>query len=81
MRQNGGCGGAVAGDVVGFGGCFFEQLGAHILIGVFQFDFFCNGHTVMGDSGGTIFAVEGNVAALGTEGGCDCICYCVNAIL
>ena len=37
--QHGGGGGAVAGDVRGLRGDFVDQLGAHVLEAVFQFDF------------------------------------------
>ena len=37
--QNGGGGGAVAGGVAGLAGDFADHLGAHVFIGVFQFDF------------------------------------------
>ena len=65
VRENGGSGGAIASDIVGLGGSFLQELGAHVLIGVFEFDFFCNGHAVMRDGGGTVFAVQGNIASLG----------------
>ena len=69
LGQHGGGGGAVAGDVVGLGGGFLEQLGAHVLVRVFQFDFLGHGHAVVGDGGGAEFLVQRHVAALGAEGG------------
>ena len=69
MRQDGGGGGAVAGDVVGLGGGFFEELGAHVFKGVFQLDFLSDGDAVVGDGGGAKLSVQGHVATLGAEGG------------
>ena len=71
VRQDGGGGGAVAGDIVGLGGGFFQQLGAHILKWIFQLNFLGDGHAVVGDGGGTEFAVQGHVAAFGAQGGGD----------
>ena len=71
LGQHGGGGGAVAGDVVGLGGGFLEQLGAHVLEGVLQLDFLGHGHAVVGDGGGAPLLVQGDVAALGAEGGLD----------
>ncbi len=73
VSQDGGGSGAVAGDVIGFGGGFFEQLGAHIFEGIRQFDFFRHGHAVMGDGGGTEFAIQSHIAAFGAEGGCHSV--------
>ena len=69
VGQHGGGGGAVASDVIGFGGGFFEELSAHIFVGVLKFDFFGYGDAIVGDGGGAEFSVEGNVAALETKGG------------
>jgi hypothetical protein len=52
LRQQRGGGGAVAGHVVGLGGDFFDQLGAHVLKGVFQLNFLGDGHAVVGDEPG-----------------------------
>ncbi len=69
MRQNSGGGGAVAGDIVGLGRSFFEELSAHIFKRVLKFNFFCNGHAIVGDGGGTEFAIQGYVAAFRAQGG------------
>ncbi len=69
LGQNGGRGRAVAGDVIGLDGRFFEQLGAHILIRVVQFDLFSYRHAVVGDGRRAKLLVDGHVAALGAEGG------------
>ena len=47
--QHGGGGGAVAGDVGGLAGDFADDLGAHVFVGVLQFDFLGDGHAVLGD--------------------------------
>ena len=47
--QDGGGGGAVAGDVAGLAGDFLDHLGAHVLVGVFEFDFLGDGDAVLGD--------------------------------
>ena len=69
LGENGGGGGAVAGDVGGLGGDFANHLGAHVLEAVFQFDFFCDGDAVFGDGRRTEFLFDDDVAALGAE--CD----------
>jgi hypothetical protein len=71
VRQYRGGGGAVAGDIVGFGGRFLEQLRAHVLKGIFQFDFLGDRHTVVGDRRGPEFFIERDVAPFGAEGGGD----------
>src|SRR5699024_8418713 len=49
LGQQGGGGGAVAGHVVGLGGDFLHQLGAHVLIGGVQLDLLGAGHSGVGD--------------------------------
>jgi len=49
--RHGGGGRAVAGDVVGLGSDFADQLGAHVLNGIGQFDFLGDGDAVLGDRG------------------------------
>ena len=61
-------GGAVAGGVVGFGGGFFEQLGAHIFKGVGELDFLGDGYAVGADLGRAELFVQDYVAAAGAEG-------------
>ncbi len=50
LGQHGGGSGTITSDVVGFGGYFDQQAGAHVFEGVFEFDFFGDRHTVMGDN-------------------------------
>ena len=49
LGEDGGGGGAVAGDVGGLGGRFLDELGAHVLVGVGQLDFLGDGDAVLGD--------------------------------
>src|SRR5690606_4839054 len=81
LRQNGGGGGAITGDVVGLGGGFLEELGAHVLKRVLQFNFLGDRHAVVGDGGAAPLLVQGNVATLGTESGLDGICHSIDASL
>src|SRR5690606_31290774 len=53
LGKYGGGGGAVSGGVVSLGGDVFDQLGAHVLELVFQFDFPGPGHAVLGDGRST----------------------------
>ena len=49
LRENGGGGGAIAGDIGGLAGDFADHLRAHVLERVFEFDFFGYGHAVFGN--------------------------------
>ena len=69
--QHGGGGGAIAGGVAGFAGDFADHLGAHVFVGIFQFDFLGDGDAVLGDRGRAEFLVEHDVAAFGAERGDD----------
>ena len=59
--------GAVAGDVLGLGGGFLEQLRAHVLERVVELDVAGDGHAVMGDGRRAVLLVQRDVAALGAE--------------
>ncbi len=65
--QDGGGGGAVAGDVVRLGGDFLGELSAHVLPRVVEFDLLRDRHTVVRDRGGSPLLVEHDVLALGAE--------------
>src|SRR5580698_153069 len=67
LRENGGGGGAIAGFVGGVGSDFLHHLRAHVLELVLQFDFLCNGDTVLGDGGSTEALVEHGVTAFGAQ--------------
>ena len=64
-------GGSVTCDVIGLGRNFLHELGAHVLELVFEFDFFCDRDTVVGDRWSTKLLVEHDVAALRPEGHFD----------
>jgi hypothetical protein len=68
---DGGGGGAVAGDVGGLGGDFLDHLGAHVLVGVVEFDLLGDGDAVLGDGGGAEGFLEDDDAAGGAEGDLD----------
>ena len=61
-------GGPIAGDVVGLGGYFTDQGGAHVFERIFQFDVLGNGHPIIGDGGRTEFLFQYNVPAFGPQG-------------
>ena len=65
--QDGGGGGAVAGDVAGLGGDFADHPGAHVFVDVFQVDFLGDGHAVLGDGRRAEALLQNHVAALGAE--------------
>src|SRR5579859_877643 len=81
VRQHRGGGGAVAGDVVGLGGGFLQELGAHVLIRVLQLNFLGHGHAVVGDGRRAILLIDGHVAALGTQRGAHGIGHGIHAVL
>jgi hypothetical protein len=68
LRQHGGRGGAVTGDVVGLGRYFLGQLRAEVLVRVLQLDLTSDGHTVVGDRGSAPLLVQDDVASLRAEG-------------
>ena len=49
LGEDGGGGGAVAGDVGGLGGDLLDHLGAHVLVLVLQLDLLGDGDAVLGD--------------------------------
>jgi hypothetical protein len=71
LRQDGGGGGAVAGDVARLAGDFLDHLGAHVFELVFQGDFLGDRDAVLGHGGGPERFFEHDVAALGSEGDLD----------
>ena len=79
LGQHGGGGGAVAGHVVGLGGHFLDQLGAHVLEDVLQLHLTGDGHAVVGDGGGTELLLDDDVAALRAEGHLDRVGQLVHA--
>ncbi len=81
LAEHDGGGGAVTGHVVGLGGDFLEQLGAHVLECVFELDLAGDGHAVVGDGRRAELLVEDDVAALGPKGHLDRIGELVDALL
>ena len=67
LSEHGGCGGAVAGNVIGLGRNLFDQLGAHVLKGVIQFNFLSNGDAVICDERCAELLVQNNIASLRSE--------------
>ena len=67
LGEDGGGSGAVAGDVVGLRRDLLGELGAHVLEGVFEFDFAGDGDAVLGDARGAVFLIDDDVAAARAE--------------
>ena len=61
-------GGAVTGILGRLAGHFFDHLGAHVLEGVFEFNFLGNGDTIFGNGGGAKGFFKDHHTAGGTEG-------------
>ncbi|CAB4582198.1 unannotated protein [freshwater metagenome] len=77
--EHSGGGGAVTGNAVGLLGNLFDQLGADALVGVFEFDFLGDRHTVIGDGGSAPLLVEHHIATLRAEGDAHCVGELVHA--
>ena len=71
--------GAVAGHVVGLGGDFLHQLGAHVLERVVQLDFPGDGHAVVGDGRGAELLLDHHVATFRSQGDLDGVGQLVDA--
>ncbi|MNU76096.1 hypothetical protein D3C71_656410 [compost metagenome] len=80
LGQNRCGGGAVTGDVVGLGGNFANELCAHVLELVFQFDFLGDRNAVLGDARCAEGLVDNNVTTLRAEGYLHCISENVDAL-
>jgi len=78
LRQHGGGGGAVTGDVVGLGRNFLDQLRTHVLERIVEFDLTSDGHAIVGDGGCTELLVEDHVATLRAEGDLDGVGQCIH---
>jgi hypothetical protein len=81
LGQDGGGGGAVAGDVVGLGGDVLGQLRAEVLVRVLELDLTGDGHAVVGDGRGAELLVEDDVAPARAEGHLDGVGELVHAAL
>jgi len=64
-------GGSVAGHIGSLRGNLFDELGSHILVGIVQFNFLGDGHTVLGDRRAPEFLFEDHVAPGRSERGLD----------
>src|SRR5437016_3085939 len=69
LRQHGGGGRAVTGDVGGLGRHFLQHVGAHLLVGVLQLDLLGDGDAVLGDRRAAELLVDDDVAALRPQRG------------
>ena len=67
LGENGRGGGAITGDVIGLGGHLLGELGAEVLIGVFELDLARDGHAIIGDGRRAPLLVDDDIAALGAE--------------
>ena len=68
LSQHSRGGGAVASDVGSLGSNFFHHLRAHVFELVFEFDFFSNRYTVLGDGRRAEGAIQHHVAAFRAQG-------------
>ena len=74
-------GGTVTGIIVSLGRNFLYQLSAHVLKGLLQLNFFCNGYTVVGNQRCAVLFVQHHIAPLGTKGNFNSIGQLVNTRL
>ena len=81
LGEDGGGGGAVAGDVVGLGGHLFGQLGADILERILQLHVLGDGYAVVGDGRGAELLLQDDVASPGAQGDLDGVGQGVDAVL
>ena len=81
LSEQGSGGGAVAGNIVGLGGNFLDELGAHVLKRILELNFLGDGHTVVGDERAAVLLVENNIAALGSKGNLNGIGEGINSTL
>ena len=77
LGQNSCGSGAVTCDIVGLGGNFLDELGAHVFKSILELDFLCDGHAVICNSGSAISLVQDNVPALGSQ----CDLYCISEFI
>ena len=81
LSKQGSGGGTVTSSIVCLGCNFFYQLCAHVFKWVRQFDFFCDGNTVVCDQWCTEFFVKNNIASFWTKGDFNGISQLVNTSL
>ena len=78
-RQHHGRGRSVAHDVVGLGGGLFDNLRAHVLVRVWQFDLFGDGDAVAANHGQGPHAAQNHVSPAGAQRKSDHATQLVNA--
>ena len=71
LGQNGGRGGAVAGDIGGLRRHLAHHLGAHVFERILQLDLFGDRDPVLGDGRSAIFFLQNDVASTRSEGHFD----------
>src|SRR5213078_1698704 len=79
LREHGGSGRAVTGNVGSLGSDFADHLRAHVLEWILELDFLGYGHAVLGDDGRAELLFDHRVAALGAEGDLHCVGKSVHA--
>ena len=79
LGQNGGGGGAVTSCIVGLGGDFANELSAHVLELILQFDLLGDGNAIVGDERAAELLAQHHVAALGAQGDLNGIGQLVDA--
>ena len=73
LSEQGGGGGAVAGNVVCLCGDFLDELSAHVLERILKLDILGNRDAVVGYERSAVLLVEDNISALGAERDLNCI--------
>ena len=68
-------------SVTGLAGHFVDQFRTHVLVRIFQFDFFADGHTVFGDDGIAEAFVDDHIATGRAHRDSDSFRQCVDAAL
>ena len=81
LGQHGGGSCAITGHVVGLAGGLFQELGAHVLVGVLQLDLLGDGHAVAADLGRPELLVQYHVSPPGAQGHSDGVRHGVDATL
>ena len=79
LRQHGGGGGAVPGDIVGLGGHFLHELGTHVFEVVLELDLLGDGDPVVGDGRSTPALADHDIAPFGPERHLDRVSQLVDA--
>ena len=67
-REDGGGGGTISCDVVGFGCDGFDELGAHVFEFVLEVDGFCDGDSVLCDFWWAVWLSDDCIASFRSEG-------------